>query len=294
MGEAWKHEFVEANGIRFHYVTAGAGPLVVLLHGFPQFWYAWRHQIPALAAHFKVVAPDLRGYGDTDKPRRVAEYRTGVLATDVAALVERLGYDKAHVVGHDWGGGVAWTAAMQQPRVIDKLAILNCPHPLVFAKALRSNLRQLGRSWYMFFFQIPFLPELVFRLSPERAVERMFRGMAVRKAAFNDEDLRQFREALAKPGALTAAINYYRATFRNFSAMRDLERAPQTIAAATLLIWAENDVALGKELTDGMEPLFSGAFRIRYVPDCSHWVNEEQPELVNRLLVEFLTGREAG
>ncbi|MBI2962679.1 MAG: alpha/beta hydrolase [Deltaproteobacteria bacterium] len=292
MTESWKHEFIDANGIRFHYVAAGEGSLVVLLHGFPQFWYAWRHQIPALAARFRVVAPDLRGYGDTDKPPRVSDYRTGILAADVAALVRALGYEKAHLVGHDWGGAVAWTTALEQPQVVDRLAVLNCPHPLAFAKALRSNPRQLGRSWYVFFFQLPVLPELVFQLAPQRAVERMFRGMAVRKETFDDEDLRQFRQALEKPGALTAAINYYRATLRNFSAMRELERHPKPIAAPTLLIWAEQDVALGKELTYGMEPLFSGPFRLRYVPDCSHWVNEEQPELVNRLLIDFLAAKE--
>jgi epoxide hydrolase 4 len=289
----WKHDFVEANGIRFHYVTAGEGPLVLLLHGFPQFWYAWRHQIPALAERFKVVVPDLRGYGDTEKPPRVADYRTGILAADVAGLVNAFGCEKAHIVGHDWGGGVAWTTALEHAAVVDKLAVLNCPHPIAFAKALRSNPRQLGRSWYVFFFQLPVIPELVFRLSPERVIERMFRRMAIRPDTFSDEDLRQFKEALEKPRALTSAINYYRATFRNFSAIRELERSRKAIGSPTLLIWAENDVALGKELTYGMEPLFTGPFRIHYVPNCSHWVNEEQPELVNRLLIEFLTARES-
>lgn len=293
MSENWKHEFVQANGIRFHCVTAGEGPLVVLLHGFPQFWYAWRHQIPALAARFKVVAPDLRGYGDTDKPPRVADYRTGVLAADVAALVKAFGYEKAHIVGHDWGGGVAWTVAHEQPQVVDKLAVLNCPHPKVFVKQLRSNLRQLGRSWYMFFFQLPAIPELLIRLSPDTVVDRMFRRMAIRKDTFTDEDLRQFRDAMLKPGALTGSINYYRATFRNFSAIRELEKSDQKIASPTLLIWAENDIALGKELTYGMGPMFAQSFAVHYVPNCSHWVNEEQPELVNRLLIEFLTARES-
>ncbi|MET0151439.1 MAG: alpha/beta hydrolase [Candidatus Binatia bacterium] len=293
MEDPWKHEFVEANGIRIHCVTAGSGALVLLLHGFPQFWYAWRHQIPALASRFKVVAPDLRGYNDTEKPRRVADYRTGVLAADVAGIVRAFGRENAHLVGHDWGGGVAWITALQRADVVNKLAILNCPHPMLFVKALRSNFRQLGRSWYMFFFQVPALPELVFRLLPRHMVERTFRGMAVRKETFTDEDLRRYREALEKPGALTAAINYYRATFRNFSAMREIERAPKQIGSPTLVIWAENDVALGKELTYGMEPLFRGSFRIEYVSNCSHWVNEEQPELVNRLLLEFLDGRQA-
>ncbi len=290
MAESWKHDFIEANGIRFHYVTAGEGPLVVLLHGFPQFWYAWRHQIPELAKRFRVVAPDLRGYGDTDKPPRVADYRTGVLAADVAALVKALGHEKAHVVGHDWGGGVAWMTALEQPQVVDKLAVLNCPHPKPFSKALRSNLRQLGRSWYMFFFQIPWLPEAIVRLNPDQAAERFFRGMAKRKDAFSDEDIRQFRDAMMKPGALTGMVNYYRATFRNVAAMRELDRSTTKISSPTLLIWAEDDIALGKELTYGMEPLFSSSFRIEYVPNCSHWVNEEQPERVNRLLLDFLAG----
>ena len=292
MTENWQHQNVETNGIRLHYVTAGEGPLVVLLHGFPQFWYAWRHQIPFLAKQFKVVAPDLRGYGDSDKPQRVSDYRTGVLAADVAGLVRALGYDKAHVVGHDWGGGVAWVTALEHPALVDRLVVLNCPHPAAFAKALRSNLRQLGRSWYMFFFQIPVIPELVFRSSPQYIIKRTFQGMAVRKDTFDETDLHEFRTALEKPGALTAAINYYRATFRNFSAIRELERAPRQISAPTLLIWAENDVALGKELTYGMEPWFSGPFRIRYVPNCSHWVNEEQPDLVNGLLGDFLSGKD--
>jgi len=290
MAESWKHDFIEANGIRFHYVSAGEGPLVVLLHGFPQFWYAWRHQIPELAKRFKVVAPDLRGYGDTDKPPRVADYRTGVLAADVAALVRALGHERAHVVGHDWGGGVAWMTALEQAQVVDKLVVLNCPHPKPFSKALRSNLRQLGRSWYMFFFQIPWLPEAIVRFAPDQAAERFFRGMAKRKDAFSDEDIRQFRDAMLKPGALTGMVNYYRATFRNVAAMRELDRSTTKIASPTLLIWAEDDIALGKELTYGMEPLFSGPFRIEYIPNCSHWVNEEQPERVNRLLVEFLSG----
>lgn len=287
--DPWRHEFVEANGIRFHVVTAGEGPLVLLLHGFPQFWYGWRHQIPALARKFRVVAPDLRGYGDTDKPPRVADYRTGVLAADVVALVRALGADKAHVVGHDWGGGVAWVTALEHPEVVDRLAVLNCPHPKPFARALRSNPRQLLRSWYMFFFQLPLIPELLFKAAPDAMVERMFRRMAVRSEAFTDEDLRRFKEAALKPGALTAAINYYRATFRNFSSMRELDRSERKIAAPTLLVWAEDDVALGKELTVGMEPLFSGPFRVHYVPNCSHWVNEEQPEIVNRLLLEHLS-----
>jgi epoxide hydrolase 4 len=290
VSEDWRHETVHANGIRFHVVTAGDGPLVLLLHGFPQFWYAWRHQIPALATRFRVVAPDLRGYGETEKPPRVADYAVATLAKDVVELVHALGENRAHVVGHDWGGGVAWTVALRHPEVIDRLAVLNCPHPIAFAKALRSNLRQLARSWYMFAFQLPWLPEWALTRGNARIVQPMFREMAKRPGTFSDDDLDRFREALLVPGAATAAVNYYRAAFRDFADLRAEERAARTIEAPTLLVWAEDDVALGKELTEGMEGYFGGPFRIHYVPECSHWVNEEQPDLVNRLLLEHLGG----
>ena len=291
MSDPFRHEFVSANGIRFHVVTAGEGPLVVLLHGFPQFWYAWRHQIPALATRFRVAVPDLRGYGQTEKPPRVSDYKLDTLSQDVAELIHALGEKKAHIVAHDWGGAIAWDVAMRRPEVLDRLAVLNCPHPGVFGKVLRSSFSQLRKSWYMFFFQIPWLPEAIVRMNPRRASENFFRGMAFRKEAFSDEDLDRFAEAFMVPGALTASINYYRAMFRNIGEMRAIEKEMDSkkIPAPTLLVWAENDIALGKELTYGMERLFSSSFRIQYVPNCSHWVNEEQPDLVNRLLLEHLS-----
>lgn len=289
MSEPWRHETISANGLRFHAVTQGEGPLVVLLHGFPQFWYAWRHQIPALATRFRVVVPDLRGYGDSDKPPNVSDYAIDKLARDVVEMIRACGAERAHVVGHDWGGGIAWTVAMRHPEVVDRLAVLNCPHPIPFGRALRSNFRQLRRSWYMFLFQLPWLPEWGLTRSNASIVNTMFRDMAIRKDTFSAADLDQFRKALLKPGAATAALNYYRAAFRNVAEMRAEEKAARKIAAPTLLIWAEEDIALGKDLTYGMEPLFSGAFRTEYVPRCSHWVNEEQPELVNRLLLQHLT-----
>jgi epoxide hydrolase 4 len=286
MNDPFRHEFVSANGIRFHVVTAGEGPLVVLLHGFPQFWYAWRHQIPALATRFRVAVPDLRGYGQTDKPPKVSDYALPTLSTDVKELIGALGEKKAHVVAHDWGGAVAWDVALRYPEVVDRLAVLNCPHPAIFGKTLRSSFSQLRKSWYMFFFQLPWLPEAFLRLG--KTTENVFRGMAVRKDTFTDEDIAKFREAIRIPGAASAMINYYRAIFRSFGEMQRIEREAKKISSPTLLIWAEDDVALGKELTVGMEPLFTNSFRIHYVPKCSHWVNEEQPELVNRLLLEHL------
>jgi len=282
-----QHGFAHVNGVRLHYVAQGAGKLVVLLHGFPEFWYSWRHQIPALAEHFKVVAPDLRGYNDSEKPAGVANYRIDLLTADVMGLIRAFGEEKAIIVGHDWGGGVAWTFAADYPQATERLIVLNCPHPGAFQKQLRSNFRQLRRSWYMFFFQIPWLPEWGIRLNRRRFVEQAFRGMAIRKQAFPDEDLQRYVEALEKPGALTAAINYYRAAFRE--TVRHGERQFAKITCLTLLIWGEEDIALGKELTYNMEPYFTDRFAIKYIPRCSHWVQQEQPELVNQYMWEFLS-----
>lgn len=282
----WEHKFAQANGIRMHYVTAGKGPLLLLLHGFPEFWYAWRHQIPALAEHFQVVAPDLRGYGETERPAHVEDYRPDILAADIADLVRVLGHEKAHVAGHDWGGAVAWRVALEHPQVVDRLVVMNCPHPYIFAQALRTNIRQMGRSWYIFLFQIPQLPEFIFKIGGKRMLEGLFRKSSIRKDAFTDEDIERYFQALSKPGAFTAALNYYRAA--RLSTPKKKYRSKK-IEAPTLVIWGEKDTALGKELTYNMDPLFSGPLHIDYVPNCSHWVNEEQPELVNKLLLEFLS-----
>lgn len=281
--EPLQHANLKANGINIHYVTAGEGPLVVLLHGFPQFWYAWRHQIPALSKQFKVVAPDLRGYHETERPPHVEDYKLDTVAKDVSGLIRALGYEKATVVGHDWGGAVAWTLAYNEPEVLERLAILNSPHPVLFKRALKSNLRQMLKSWYIFFFQIPWLPERLFLMRPKETLKTILRG--IRKETFNKEDMEHYLEPLVKPGAFTAALNYYRASFRKAASS---ERKISKIATPTLLIWGDEDKALGRELTEGMEPFFSGLFQIRHLPQCSHWVQEEQPEEVNRLLMEFL------
>ncbi|WP_306360062.1 alpha/beta fold hydrolase [Nocardia sp. CC227C] len=283
----WRHRYVRANGIRFHLVEAGSGPLVVLLHGFPQSWYCWRHQIPALARHFRVVAVDMRGYGGTDRPSAVADYRIAALTSDVRALIHALGERKAHIVGHDWGGIVAWAFAIRFPDMVDRLGLLNYPHPVLFAKALRSDPRQLLRSWYMFFFQLPRLPELTMRRRDGiPLIDAMFRDMAVRAGTFTEADLAEYRRNILAPGSATAMVNYYRAAFRDFPALHRID----SVAAPTLVVWAENDIALGNGLARDLPGRFSGPFRIDYVPGSSHWVQEEHPALVSRLLSEHLRG----
>ena len=285
--EKFEHVNVSANGIKLHCVTQGEGELVVLLHGFPECWYSWRHQIPSLAQRFKVVAPDMRGYNLSDKPEGVEAYSMSNLTADVRDLISAFGYEKAHVISHDWGGAVAWVFAVMYPEYLDKLVVMNAPHPAVFIKNVRRNPRQVMRSWYMLFFQLPGIPELTIRSFDYAALKQFFRGWAIRKDAFSDEDLEELVKAASQPGALTGGINYYRAMFRSLGTTSDLTGFPK-IDRPTLVIWAENDRALGKELTYGLEPYFSDGLTIRYIPDCSHWVQQEQPLLVNEFLHEFL------
>ncbi len=290
--EPWQHRFLESNGLRFHVVTqeppgGGGAPLVVLLHGFPEFWYSWRHQIPALAgAGFAVAAPDLRGYNDSDKPEGIEAYRITNIVEDVAGIVRALGRERAVIVGHDWGGAAAYAFAMMHPEMTSRLCVLNSPHPARFAAELqRGNVGQLRRSWYMFFFQLPEAPERLLAADNFRVLKGMLRDSA-RKGTFRPADLARYAEAFAKPGALTGAINWYRASFRRgLPSVRELPK----IAAPTLIIWGDGDFALGKELTRGMRLYFSGPFTLKYLPGVSHWVQQEAPRKVNLLLIRFLT-----
>lgn len=283
------HRTVRANGINFHVVESGPrdGEPVLLLHGFPEFWYSWRHQLRALAAAgFRVFAPDLRGYNLTDQPHDVASYRTEVLVADVAALARALGYEKVSVCGHDWGGVLAWLLACMPAHrdVLRRVAILNAPHPGLFFKNM--SLRQLRRSWYILFFQLPGLPERMMSQDGLRNLRRSLRAAAARRDAFTEEDLRRYTEAYSRPGAFTGPINYYRAMLRRnpLVFLRSLEPIPREVPA--LLIWGEQDPALGKELTYGAESV-APHLRIEYVADSGHWVQQEQPEQVSRLLIDF-------
>jgi pimeloyl-ACP methyl ester carboxylesterase len=280
---SWHHDFIVTNGVRLHYVTQGDGPLMLFLHGFPEFWYSWRQQIPAFADRFKVVAPDLRGYNESDKPEDVSAYRMTELVNDVKGIIETLGNGRCVLVGHDWGGAIAWSTAYAHPDLIEKLIILNLPHPAKFASGLLTP-QQLLRSWYIFFFQVPFLPELLIQLNDYQALEAGFKGMAVRKDTFSQTDIDAYKAAFAKPGALTAAINYY----RNLLNQGFLAQSWPVLNVPTLMIWGEEDTALGKELTYGTEQ-YVRDFRIRYIPNCSHWVQQEQPQLVNQYIQEFLS-----
>lgn len=278
-------------GVKLHYAEAGRGPLVLLLHGFPEFWYTWKNQIPALAAAgFRVVAPDLRGYNLSDKPAGVAAYDGEVLAADIDGLVRALGEERAHVVGHDWGAAVAWLFAMRFPARLRRLAILNVPHPAKFLGALKTW-RQLKKSWYIFYFQIPWLPERGMRARGYAAVRAVLRRDPVRPDAFSPEDVKRYVEAAAQPGALTGAINYYRALRRRTPGQA--ATLFRRIEDPVLVLWGEQDRYLGAELADP-DPAWVPRARVVRLPQASHWVHWDAPEEVNRRLIEFLREETAG
>jgi len=287
---AIRHEFVRANGLRFHVATCGDGDrLALCLHGFPECWYSWRHQLPLLARlGYRAWAPDLRGYGETDRPPRVEDYAIERLLDDVAGLIDASGAKSVILLAHDWGALVAWYFAMRRLRPLERLIIMNVPHPALFERALRT-LRQLRRSWYVFFFQLPRIPERFLAARNYRAIDEAFRGMAIDKSRFPDEALAVYRDNAARPGALTAMINYYRAFVRGGGARQRALGFP-VIETPTLMIWGEVDVALGKETTYGTEQ-YVRDFTIRYLPNVSHWVQQEAPETVNAMLEAWLTGK---
>ena len=281
--ETWRHQFIVTNGIRMHYVTQGAGPLIVLLHGFPEFWYSWRFQIPFLAElGYTVVAPDLRGYNDTDKPR--TGYDIPTLLLDIKGLIKGLGQSEAIIVGHDWGGVLAWAFALNYPDMTGRLIVMNAPHPAAMMREMRT-LKQLRRSWYVFAFQIPWLPEYMLGRKHANEIGKMLRGAALQKSAFPREVTAKYQEAMGKPGAIKAAISYYRQLFWRLPF--SFKSYELRINTPTLLIWGEQDIALGIELTTGLERWVND-IQIKRIPDSGHWVQQEQPEKVNQYVLDFL------
>jgi pimeloyl-ACP methyl ester carboxylesterase len=281
---AIEHRDVEVNGVRLHCAVAGDGPLVILLHGFPDFWYGWRNQLPALAeAGFRAVAPDTRGCGDSQRPRRTADYRPRVLAADVAGLVRAFGAESAAVVGHDWGAGAAWYFAADHPELLARLVIMGGPHPARMGRALMT-LRQLRRSWYMLAFQLPGLSEAALRRRDFAELRRRLREDLARPGTLSEEDIERYIENYRRPGALTAALSYYRAHFRH---PRESLR-PVRVDCPVLLVWGEEDSYVGPELARPDPRLVPDA-RVEVIPGARHFVQADAPERVNELLIDFLS-----
>lgn len=283
--EVGEHIFVHANGIKFHTVQAGSRdkPLMLFLHGFPQCWYTWRHQLNQFKSTHHAVAFDMRGYGESDKPADTAAYQPSELAADVAELVKALGHKSCVLVGHDWGAAIAWAVAHKYPEIIDRLIIMNAPHPRYFQKNM--SFTQFRKSWYIFMFQLPLLPELMMSLKDFAAIKNAFVGRTgvTNPACFSPEDLEMYKYAISQPGALTAALNYYR------NVWRPLELRGK-ITAPTLVLWGENDHALGAELNNGLEHTVT-KLTYRPFPNVSHWVPEEVPGVVCEEILRFLEAK---
>lgn len=286
-GDETRFVRIPTNGITLNVAEAGPedGPLAILLHGFPEFWYGWRHQIGPLArAGYRVLAPDQRGYNRSDKSRGIGSYNLDALVDDVVGLVDACGRDRAAiVVGHDWGGIVAWWALTRAPGRFERAAILNAPHPRAIVRELRENPAQLLKSWYTFAFQIPGLPEVLLRRNGFAALSR---GMvnSSRSGTFTEADLALYRDAWSQPGALSAMIHWYRAGARRRPPMPDDPR----VDIPTLLIWGVKDRFLSRGVARLSYALCSRA-RLEWIEETTHWVHHEEPERVNRLLLDLLS-----
>ncbi len=287
MNDEPKSRSVVTNGVSLHVAQAGPedGPPVILLHGFPEYWAGWRHQIGPLAdAGFRVLAPDQRGYNRSDKPEGIAAYALDVLAADVVGLIDANGWSQAALVGHDWGGLVAWWVALTAPDRVERLAILNAPHPVAFRRYVRTHPAQLLRSWYVGVFQLPWLPEFAFRRRNWRGLTRALVTTS-RPGTFSEDDLARYRQAWSEPGAIRAMIHWYRA------ALRDRPEPPGSprIRVPTRLLWGPGDRFLSRGLAEA-SLAFCDEGRLEWVEGATHWLQHEEPERVNRLLLDFLNG----
>lgn len=287
--ENLEKQFIHIGDVQLHVVTAGTddGEPVFLLHGFPEFWYGWKHQIPFLAENgYRVVVPDQRGYNLSDKPKGVANYAVDILTQDVINLANTLGYEKIYLVGHDWGGVVAWWTATIFPDRLKKLVILNVPHPYVFLQQYRQgNIMQWLKSWYVGFFQVPFIPEALMSLGDYSLMEQAIRRSA-RRTTFTDEDIENYRRAWSQPHALTSMLNWYRAMSKSIENSNIFKE--RRISVPTLMLWGENDVALGKELAQPSIELCDDGALIFY-PNATHWVQHDEADNVNREIHNFIS-----
>ena len=278
-----RFRYIETNGVRLHVAEAGLedGPLVILLHGFPEFWYGWREQIPALAeAGYRVLAPDQRGYNISDKPEGMEAYRTEELVFDVVGLIDALGYQSAEaVIGHDWGGLVAWPLAAEYPGRVERLGIFNAPHPIVADRSLRKP-AQLAKSSYVFFFQLPRIPEFVLSAGNWLGASQLL-VRSSHPGTFSEGELARYRQAWEHTGAIEAMVNWYRAAIRYRP-----HRAAQRVQIPTEIVWGAEDSVLGPRMArQSLDFCEIGSLTL--LP-ASHWVQHEAPDLVNERLLSLL------
>lgn len=288
-----KHEYADVNGIRLHYVKAGQGRLILFVHGFPEFWYAWKDQLAEFGRDHLAVAPDMRGYNLSSKPEGVEHYEISHMVADLRALAKSLGHERFTLVAHDWGGGVAWSLAMRHPECLEKLIIVNSPHPATFERELAHNPAQQAASQYMLFFRSS-KAEAALSANNYAALVDTVMTAGLKKGHFTEADREAYIAAWSQPGALTGSLNWYRAARigpptatdpRARSFEQDL--ASNTVTVPTLVIWGEKDKALVKENLDGLEQ-YVPDLTVRRIPDGSHWVVHEQPAVVAGYIREFI------
>jgi len=294
-----RHEYADVNGVRLHYVTAGKGKLMMFVHGFPEFWYEWKNQLAEFGRDHQAVAPDMRGYNLSSKPADVDQYRVGHLVEDLRALAEHLGHKKFVLVGHDWGGAVAWAFAIFHPDYLEKLIIINAPHPGVFERELRENPAQQRASQYMLMFRSARAEQTLLANDCAALVDAVL-AEGLKQGYFTEEDRKAYIEAWSQPGALTGGLNYYRAAgigppTREGADWRATDNRASglsslTVRVPTLVIWGEKDEAL---LTGNLEGLdgFVPDLTVKRIPDGSHWVIHEKPGLVNSYIRDFIASK---
>lgn len=280
----FKQQRIHLNGIHLNVVCEGPedAPLVILLHGFPEYWLTWKDQIqPLLDAGYRVMAPDQRGYNLSDKPQNLDDYRIDILARDIEALRLYAKAETMHLVGHDWGAAVAWWYALHYPEYIDSLTVINVPHPVVFKKTLYTNPKQMLKSWYMFLFQLPKLPEFIFASNDFAKIKNDLKKSS-NPDSFDAKTLSLLESAWQQPGAIRGMINWYRAALR-----RQIEPENEKVNCPVRILWGENDIALTKEMAKASVAYCESA-ELTYYPDGTHWLVHDHPERVSKELLDFI------
>jgi pimeloyl-ACP methyl ester carboxylesterase len=292
---AIQSQFAEVNGMRLHYASVGQGKLVMFVHGFPEFWYEWEKQLVEFGQDYQAVAPDMRGYNLSSKPADVEKYHVTNLIEDLRALAEHLGHEKFIMVAHDWGGAVAWSAAIRYPELLEKLIIINSPHPAVFARELLNNPDQQKASLYMLMLRSAEAERVLSENNFAKLTDILVQFGS--KWEMTDEKRQKYIDAWSQPGALTGSLNYYRASplypptsksvEEQISSILNLPKEMFAVKVPTLVIWGEEDRALLTGNLDGLEEYVED-LTVKRIPDGTHWVIHEQPELVNSLIRDFI------
>ncbi|XP_055497375.1 epoxide hydrolase 4 [Leucoraja erinacea] len=279
---------IKESGLRFHYVAAGdrGKPLMLLLHGFPEFWFSWRYQLQEFKCEFRVVAVDLRGYGESDAPVGRENYQLDCLITDIKEIVDSLGYKKCVLIGHDWGGLIAWCFAIYYPEMLNRVIILNCPHPAVFSDYVMRHPSQLIKSSYFFFCQVPWLPEFALTMNDFKVLKYLFTsqstGIRSKECRMTADEMEAYLYIFSQRGAFSGPLDHFRNVFSS------LPLNQNEVVSPTLLLWGEKEGFMEFRMAQLSKSYVRNCFRLHVVPEASHWLQQDQPQLVNRLIWAFL------